>query len=162
MRSLVVLVDHRPQTVERIRASALLAREGHARLTLLAPIGRPSPLSWCAPITPGETPGQLQNEIEQDCGQLLRQLQAAVPADVGVTVRGRRGRPQRVLQDEITAGGHDVVVLDPTARGPLGWIKQILDRRLTRQLNISVLRVPSRRGVNPAPPPNGLDPTAGT
>jgi len=162
MRSLVVLVDHRSRTVQRVGAAASLAREGHARLTLLAPIGVPSPFSWCTPVTTGETPGQLQDEIERECGRLLQQLEATVPTDIGVTLQGRRGGPRRVLREEIAAVGHDVVVLDPPAPGLLGWIKQIRDRRLTCGLDVSVLRVPNGGRGRPAPPPHGLDLTEGT
>ena len=140
MRSLVVLVDHRLPSAGRIRSAASIAQASHARLTLLAPIPRPSPIVWCAPVTPGETPRQLQEEIDRDCAQLLQAIQATVPADIGLTLRGRRGRPRKALREEIISGGHDVVVLDPPPRGPLAWVRRALDRRLTRDLEVSVLR----------------------
>lgn len=157
MRSIVVLVDHRPSATDRVRAAASVAGENHARLTLLAPIGRPPLLAWCAPITPGDTPRRLQDEIERDCTQLLRERHASVPPDIGVILRGRRGRPRKALREEIISGGHDVVVLDSLAKGPLGWIERMLDRRLTRGLDASVLRPTNRHRDRAARLPGARD-----
>ncbi len=156
MRSIVVLIDHRPDASARARTAVELAQRERARLTMLAAIPAVPAFAWTPPFPPPESPRALKRACERGCEELLRRHAAAVPEAVPVTMSARRGRPHAALLDEIRERDHDVVVLAPPRPGLLGALARARRRRLLRRCPARVVTAPgSGDPQRPSAPPSG-------
>jgi len=143
MHSIVVFIDHRPETSARMRAAVELARRERARLTLLAAIPAVPAFAWTPPVPAPESPRALQRACERECEALLRRCAAEVPAGVPVTMSARRARPHAALLAEVRRRGHDLVVLGPAPMGLFGLVARRRQSRFLRRCSAQVLTIPA-------------------
>lgn len=167
MHSIVVFIDHRPETSARVREAVELARRERARLTLLAAIPAVPAFAWTPPLPAPESPGALRRACERECEALLRRYAAEVPAGIPVTMSARRARPHAALLDEVRRHDHDLVVLGPAPPGLLGLVARRRHSRFLRRCPAQVLAIPApgdaatssrSRAVSPARPKHSSQP----
>ncbi|MHB1837900.1 MAG: universal stress protein [Solirubrobacteraceae bacterium] len=150
MRSIVVLIDQRPETSVRVREAVELALRARAWLTLLAVIPPVRTFSW-SPLAPVvESPRALQEACEREREALLRRFVAAVPAVVSVTMTARRGRPYAALLDEVREHDHDLVLLGAGHRGLLGPLSRAMRLRFVQRCPTPVLTISGSARSGPA------------
>lgn len=142
MHSIVVFIDHRPETSARMREAVELALRERARLTLLAAIPTVPAFTWVPPAPAPESPSALRRACERECEALLRRYAAEVPASVSVTMSARRARAHAALLDEVREHDHDMVVLGPAPSGVLGLLARRRHSRFLRRCPARVLAIP--------------------
>ena len=112
MREIIVLVDRSSHSATRVRKAAELARRSRANLALLAPVAAtPSVFTWSAPLALPVSAEALRRECEQEAERLLSSCARAVPGDVQVETRTRRGGQLAALLREARDREADLVVL---------------------------------------------------
>jgi nucleotide-binding universal stress UspA family protein len=128
---ILVAFDGSPGSLHALDRAFELAREWHARLTMLTVVAQPQMLVGAV----GYDPGQL----ERDSAAELRAAAAMAPPDVSITLRLARGPAVRAILAEAEKGGHDLVVLGCEGRGPLGGRLCGVSRRVSRRCDVPVL-----------------------
>jgi nucleotide-binding universal stress UspA family protein len=112
-RHILVAIDGSPHAALALQSALAIAERDHARLTLVAVA--PDLLSDARLAWATVDPSQLQRDADEAAQKLLADAVAAVPGDVGVTSRFRRGSPGPEIVDQITEGDHDLALVG--ARG---------------------------------------------
>ncbi len=112
-RHVLTAIDGSPHAEFAFDAAVRIAQRDSARLTLLvvAPdLTGDARFAWAT-----VNPAALQQDADNAAERLLREAADAVPQDLPVTKRFRRGHPGQEIVAQAAEEGHDVVVLG--ARG---------------------------------------------
>ena len=112
-RHVLVAIDGSTHAEFAFDAAVRLAQRDNARLTLL--VVAPDLLTDARFAWATVNPAALQEDAEKGAEKLLREAAAAVPENLPVAKRFRRGHPGPEIVAQAEEDGHDVVVLG--ARG---------------------------------------------
>jgi nucleotide-binding universal stress UspA family protein len=113
-RNILVAVDGSADARRALEQAVELARDQHARLTIVTVI---PPIGF-APFAPAacEQVAQVRVCFER----ILRDATDAVPDDVGVTTLLLEGPPAKRIVERVRDGDHDLVVMGSHGRGRFG------------------------------------------
>lgn len=133
--SILVAIDGSDDARAALDHAVELARDQHARLTLLTVVPPLPP----AAILGGASPGTLA-----DCfGRALAEHRDSVPDDVSVTTRTLEGSPARQIAE--LAAEHDLVVMGTHGRGRVGEaLLGSVSREVVHLSDVPVLLVRAR------------------
>jgi nucleotide-binding universal stress UspA family protein len=149
-REILVAVDGSRESERALVHAVALAREEHARLTLVTVI---APVT----VTPSPTLTGVPS-IRDTYGEILASARDAVPDDVGVTTILLEGSPAREIVGLTRTGRYDLVVMGTHGRGRLaGALLGSVSRGVLKCADTPVLLVPLHKGrpaeqPEPAPP----------
>lgn len=113
-RNILVAVDGSPDADAALAHAAALARDQHARLTLLTAI---PPIPATALLATGAAPPR--GEVVKHYAELLRRAAASLPADVSVTTLLVEGPAAKALIERARSGAFDLVVMGSHGHGRL-------------------------------------------
>ena len=113
-RNILVAVDGSPDAEAALAHAGALARDQHARLTLLTAI---PPVPATALLATGAAPPR--SEVVSHYGELLRQAAASLPEDVSVTTLLVEGPPAKALIERSRSGAFDLIVMGSHGHGRL-------------------------------------------
>ena len=112
-RSILVAVDGSPDAEAALAHAAELARDQHARLTLLTAI---PPLPATALLASGAA-APPRTEVVRHYEDLLRRATETVPQDVGVTTLLVEGPAARAIVEKARSGEFDLIVMGSHGHG---------------------------------------------
>lgn len=115
-RSILVAVDASRAATAALERAISLARDDHARLTLITVCTTPR---WLLP-SPYITLIPTQDELEHQARELVERAAALVPEDVSVSTVVRRGPVVESILERVRQGEHDLVVIGSRGRGTAG------------------------------------------
>jgi nucleotide-binding universal stress UspA family protein len=143
-RNILVALDGSRDAEAALRHAVALARDQHARLTLVTV----APLPGQAIGVGAAAPPDLHDVHEK----ILRETTEALPADVGVTTRIERGDPAEAILRLAEEGGHDLVVMGSHGHGRVhrALIGSVSERVL-RSSQVPVLLMRGGGGETDAP-----------
>src|SRR4051794_19057537 len=113
-RNILVAVDGSPDADAALAHAAALARDQHARLTLVTAVPQ---LPATAMLASGATPPR--SEVMRHYAELLRTATAALPEDVSVTTLLVEGPAARALVERARSGAFDLIVMGSHGHGRL-------------------------------------------
>lgn len=113
-RNILVAVDGSPDAEAALDHAAELARDQHARLTLVTAIPQ---LPATALLASGATPPR--TEVVRHYADMLRAAAATLPEDVSVTTLLVEGPPARALIERARSGDFDLIVMGSHGHGRL-------------------------------------------
>jgi nucleotide-binding universal stress UspA family protein len=113
-RSILVAVDGSPDAEAALTHAAALARDQHARLTLLTAI---PPMPASALLASGAAPPR--SEVIRHYAEVLRRATDSLPRDVSVTTLLVEGAPARALIHRAESGEFDLIVMGSHGHGRL-------------------------------------------
>src|SRR3954465_12067950 len=113
-RNILVAVDGSPDGDAALAHASALARDQHARLTLLTAI---PPVPATALLATGAAPPR--NEVVKHYAELLRRATDALPPDVSVTTLLVEGPAARALIERSRSGAYDLIVMGSHGHGRL-------------------------------------------
>jgi nucleotide-binding universal stress UspA family protein len=113
-RNILVAVDGSPDAEAALMHAAALARDQHARLTLLTAI---PPIPATALLATGAAPPR--GEVVKHYSDLLRAATDALPADVSVTTLLVEGPAAKALIERAKSGAFDLIVMGSHGHGRL-------------------------------------------
>ena len=148
-REILVAVDGSRESQCALEHAVKLAREEHARLTLVTVI---APVS----IAPGPTLTPVPS-IRQTYGEILANARDGVPDDVGVTTLLLEGSPAKEIVGLTRTGRYDLVVMGTHGRGRLaGALLGSVSRGVLHCAQTPVLLIRVQKGrpeerLEPAP-----------
>lgn len=138
-REILVAVDGSRESQRALEHAVALAREEHARLTLVTVI---APVS----IAPGPTLTPVPS-IRQTYGEILARARDTVPEDVGVTTLLLEGSPAKEIVGLTRTGRYDLVVMGTHGRGRLaGALLGSVSRGVLHCAQTPVLLIPVHKG----------------
>jgi nucleotide-binding universal stress UspA family protein len=111
-RNILVAVDGSPDADAALAHAGALARDQHARLTLLTAI---PPLPATALLASGAAPPR--SEVIRHYSELLRRAAETLPEDISVTTVLVEGPASRVLVDRARSGEFDLIVMGSHGHG---------------------------------------------
>jgi len=116
-RNILVAVDGSADAQQALAQAIDLARSENARLTLFSAVASPPSVAYVG--ASGDVTANLVREAEAAADAILRAAVQRVPDDVSVStvLSGEPVRPALISQ--ITAGGHDLIVMGSRGRGAL-------------------------------------------
>jgi nucleotide-binding universal stress UspA family protein len=148
-REILVAVDGSRESERALEHAIKLAREEHARLTLVTVI---APVS----IAPGPTLTPVPS-IRATYGEILANARDGVPDDIGVTTLLLEGSPAKEIVGLTRSGRYDLVVMGTHGRGRLaGALLGSVSRGVLHCAQTPVLLIPvqkGRPGERPEPAP---------
>jgi nucleotide-binding universal stress UspA family protein len=112
-RNILVAVDGSDHSRAALEHAIALARDQHARITLLTVI---PPVAAVA-VAGGAQVVPLQEQCFQET---LDEAVAAVPQDVGLVRILARGKPSREIAERVASGDFDLIVMGTHGRGRVG------------------------------------------
>jgi nucleotide-binding universal stress UspA family protein len=113
-RNILVAVDGSPDADAALAHAAALARDQHARLTLLTAI---PPIPATALLATGAAPPR--GEVVKHYSEMLRRATDALPADVSVTTLLVEGPAAKALIERARSGAFDLIVMGSHGHGRL-------------------------------------------
>ena len=113
-RNILVAVDGSPDAEAALMHAAALARDQHARLTLLTAV---PPIPATALLATGAAPPR--GEVVQHYSDLLRSAADALPEDVSVTSLLEEGPAAKALIERARSGAFDLIVMGSHGHGRL-------------------------------------------
>lgn len=138
-REILVAVDGSRESQRALEHAVALAREEHARLTLVTVI---APVS----IAPGPALTPVPS-IRQTYGEILAKARDTVPEDVGVTTLLLEGAPAKEIVGLTRTGRYDLVVMGTHGRGRLaGALLGSVSRGVLHCAQTPVLLIPAHKG----------------
>ena len=145
-RNILVAVDGSPDGEAALAHAGALARDQHARLTLLTAI---PPLPATALLASGAAPPR--SEVVRHYAELLRQAADTLPQDISVTTLLVEGPPSKALIERAKSGAFDLIVMGSHGHGRLhttllGCVSQ-------KVLHASPIPVLLTRAPEPEPEP---------
>lgn len=114
-RNILVAVDGSADAATALDRAIELARDQHARLTLVTVV---PPVTGVVALTPASA--QQVTLARESCERILRDATERVPQDVGVETRLLEGPAAKRIVECVRACGHDLVVMGSHGRGRLG------------------------------------------
>lgn len=116
-RNILVAVDGSADAEQALAQAIDLAQSENARLTLFSAVVVPPPVAYVG--VSGDVTATLVHEAETDAEGTLRAAAEQVPDDVSVSTVLSSEPVRPALVHQITAGGHDLVVMGSRGRGAL-------------------------------------------
>ena len=113
--NILVALDGSADADRALEQAVELARDQHARLTLVTVV---PPLSGLAAMTPSA--GEQAIATRRGHEQLLREATDRMPEDIGVTTLLLDGHPARRIIESAREHGHDLIVMGSHGRGRVG------------------------------------------
>ena len=113
-RNILVAVDGSPDGDAALAHASALARDQHARLTLLTAI---PPIPATALLATGAAPPR--NEVVKHYTELLRRATASLPEDISVTTLLVEGPAAKALIERARSGAFDLIVMGSHGHGRL-------------------------------------------
>jgi len=110
---ILVALDDSPAAASAFRHAAALAREQHARLTLVTVV--PSPSTMVAAT--GIAPQALQAEMQAEAAARLRALAAEAPEEISLTTVIRDGDPAEEILALLDEQPFDLLCMGARGRG---------------------------------------------
>jgi nucleotide-binding universal stress UspA family protein len=112
-RNILVAVDGSEHSRAALEHAVALAREEHARLTVMTVM---------PPVSAAAVAGSAQVlPLQEECwSSILEEAVAAIPADVGVIHVFARGKPAREIARQTSEGDYDLIVMGTHGRGRIG------------------------------------------
>ena len=149
-RNILVAVDGSPDAEAALAHAGALARDQHARLTLLTAI---PPLPATAMLASGAAPPR--SEVVRHFAELQRRAAGGLPADVSVTTLLVECPPARALIERARSGEFDLIVMGSHGRGRLhGALLGCVSQKVLSASPIPVLLTRAAcEEVAPAPAP---------
>jgi nucleotide-binding universal stress UspA family protein len=147
-RDILVAHDGSADAAAALEHASRLARDQHARLTLLTVVPlRVQPATMAAPATPDLL----------DCfTDAQRRAAASVPPDVGLTTRLVRGDPAETILCTARKGGHDLIVMGSHGHGRLHRaLLGSVSYRVLRESPVPVLLIRRKSSDAISQPPSG-------
>jgi len=147
-RNILVAVDGSPDAEAALAHAGALARDQHARLTLLTAI---PPIPATALLASGAAPPH--SEVVRHYADLQRRAAATLPDDVSVTTLLVEGPPARALIERSRSGEFDLIVMGSHGHGRLhGALLGCVSQKVLHASPVPVLltRAP-REEAAPAP-----------
>ena len=116
--NILVAIDGSEHGAAALRTAAQLAREEHARLTVLTAVP-PAP-AFAQLTAPGVAAlGDAAHLLGEAGARMTRQIEA-VPDDVSVTSIVMAGAPAQVILERLREGHHDLLVMGTRGLGRVG------------------------------------------
>jgi nucleotide-binding universal stress UspA family protein len=112
-RNVLVAIDQAGTSVRALAHATELARNLHARLTILCVVTDPPASVYGA----GVDVAALDRDAERDAEALVRESAAEAPDDLSVTTIVRRGNPGEQIIAQYREGRHDLIVVGTRGRG---------------------------------------------
>ncbi|MDO8185613.1 universal stress protein [Conexibacter sp. JD483] len=151
-RNILVGVDGSPASDRALERAVELARDGHARLTLLTAV--PKPPGFAAGMGDASAVAALVEGLDREALARLAEAVAAIPDELPVTTLVSRRPVCRALLERVSTGCHDLVVVGTRDHGRLRrWLSGSVSRAMIRRCEVPVLVVhddrpqPTRRSV---------------
>jgi nucleotide-binding universal stress UspA family protein len=116
-RSVLVAVDGSEHSERALRDAADLARAEGATLTLVTVVVPPPRPVLAGPYAVPVTTDL--GELEREGAQIVERAAATVPEGVRVETVVRKGAPGPAVLEQVTEGGHDLIVLGSRGRGAI-------------------------------------------
>jgi nucleotide-binding universal stress UspA family protein len=113
-RNILVAVDGSPDAEAALRHAAALARDQHARLTLLTAV---PPIPATALLATGAAPPR--GEVVKHYSDLLRRATDSLPGDISVTTVLVEGPAAKALIERAKSGAFDLIVMGSHGHGRL-------------------------------------------
>jgi nucleotide-binding universal stress UspA family protein len=148
--NILVAIDGSEHGAAALRTAAQLAREEHARLTVVTAVP-PAP-AFAQLTAPGVAAvGDAAHLLGEAGARMVKQIEA-VPDDVSVTSIVMAGQPAKVILQRLREGRHDLLVMGTRGHGRvgsalLGSVSQAVLR--AAQVPVMVVRAP-RPDAEPA------------
>jgi nucleotide-binding universal stress UspA family protein len=116
--NILVAIDGSEHGAQALRTAAQLAREEHARLTVVTAVP-PAP-AFAALTAPGVAAvGDAAHLLGEAGARMVKQIEA-VPDDVSVTSIVVAGQPAQVILERLREGRHDLLVMGTRGLGRVG------------------------------------------
>jgi len=116
--NILVAIDGSEHGAAALRTAAQLAREEHARLTVVTAVP-PAP-AFSQLTAPGVAAvGDAAHLLGEAGARMVTQI-AAVPDDVSVTSMVVPGQPAKVILERLREGRHDLLVMGTRGHGRVG------------------------------------------
>jgi nucleotide-binding universal stress UspA family protein len=117
-RNILVAIDGSPHATRALREAADLAERGNASLTVLTTV--PDPSAWL--LSGGAFGGALDfegmaREAEREYRELLDEAVNSLPTGLPATKILTHGRPAVCILEQLSKGGHDLIVMGSRGRG---------------------------------------------
>jgi len=116
-RNILLAIDGSADAEQALAQAIDLAASQHARLTLFSAVVVPPPVAYVG--VSGDVTANLVHEAETDAEGALRAAVEQVPDDVSVSTVLSSEPVRPALVHQITAGGHDLVIMGSRGRGAL-------------------------------------------
>lgn len=113
-RNILVAVDGSPDAEAALVHASALARDQHARLTLLTAI---PPMPATALLATGAAPPR--GEVVKHYSELLRRATDSLPEDISVTTLLVEGPAAKALIERANSGAFDLIVMGSHGHGRL-------------------------------------------
>jgi nucleotide-binding universal stress UspA family protein len=116
--NLLVATDGSPHASAALDEAIDIARQGNARLTVIATV--PDPSTWLlggAAYSGGIDFEAIARETEREYDELLESAVEQVPQDLSVTKVLAHGRPAERILEQVEQGHHDLIVMGSRGRG---------------------------------------------
>jgi nucleotide-binding universal stress UspA family protein len=149
--NILVAIDGSEHGAAALRTACQLAREEHARLTVITAVP-PAP-AFAQLTAPGVAAvGDAAHLLGEAGARMVRQIEA-VPDDVSVTSMVVPGHPAKVILERLREGRHDLLVMGTRGHGRvgsalLGSVSQAVLR--TAEVPVMVVRASSGPDASPA------------
>lgn len=141
---IAIVIDDSVSSLIALEQTAEVARQRHARLTIIYLVSDSLPWAAMADICPR----QLRRELLDDAARNLRRMVATVPLDVPCTTVVRCGNVTTELVKVLRQHPCDVVFLGLGRRGILGAIAHRAASWLARRAAGEVLALPRWRSAD--------------
>jgi nucleotide-binding universal stress UspA family protein len=112
-REILTAYDGSPAARRALEHAVDLAAALNARLTIISVVAEMPGFAYRAPVSIEALEQEAQGESEQ----FLRDAVAAVPDDLPVTTVLKQGNAGERIVEQLTAGGHDLLVMGSRGRG---------------------------------------------
>ena len=116
-QNILVAIDGSPDSDQALVQAIDLAASEHARLTLFSAVVKPPAAAYLG--AGGGVAATLARNAESDTDTILRMAVDLVPGDVSVRTVLSSEPVRSALIDQITSGGHDLIVMGSRGRGAL-------------------------------------------
>ncbi len=144
MRYLLVLFDNPNISKEFVKYSILLARDLRATVQLFfiqnpqaVPIAEPGTLTSTSINIDIDTDA-LAKSVENSVNDIIREIRAEITTGVNVEFKSETGSASRILEDTVSKGGVDMVLMQGDIDKP-DWLKTITNMELIEKAKCPVL-----------------------
>jgi nucleotide-binding universal stress UspA family protein len=142
--NILVAIDGSEHGAAALRTAAQLAREEHARLTVVTAVP-PAP-AFAQLTAPGVAAvGDAAHLLGEAGARMVKQIEA-VPDDVSVTSIVMAGQPAKVILERLREGRHDLLVMGTRGHGRVGSaLLGSVSQAVLRAAQVPVMVVRARR-----------------
>jgi nucleotide-binding universal stress UspA family protein len=117
-KNILVAIDGSPDAERALGYAIELAECGNARLTIFAAVPAPPTFTYASPGA--SAVAEIAEHAHEETEAIVRAALARVPDSVGVTSVVSDAPVRPALVEQISSGGHDLVVMGSRGRGAVG------------------------------------------